>query len=97
MKYWLMLFMLALPPAVAQQPQKFLPQLSTSDRIALQSLEKTKQDAQKQWQEAFQQEQTIISEFSASHPGYRLNSQTFAVEEDQKKSEQPKQALPTQK
>jgi hypothetical protein len=87
MKRWLAIFVLALTPAFAQQAPKpnQVPQLSTADRIALQSCEKIKQDA-------LQQEQTILTEFAASHPGYRVNPQNFIVE-----PEQPKPALPVKK
>jgi hypothetical protein len=94
MKRWLAIFVLALTPAFAQQAPKPapVPQLSTADRIALQSCEKIKQDVQKQWQDALQQEQTILTEFATNHPGYRVNPQNFIVE-----PEQPKPALPAKK
>ena len=95
MKRWIAIFMLALTPAFAQSVQRSnpAPQLSTADRIALQSCEKIKQDAQKQWQDALQQEQTILSEFNANHPGYRVNPQNFVVEPEQTKPESVKPAL----
>ena len=70
------------------------PGLSTAERIALRTCEKTKQDAQKQWQDATRQEQSIMVEFSAEHPGYHLNAQSFAVEPDAPKPAQPKPASP---
>jgi Skp family chaperone for outer membrane proteins len=99
MKRWLAVFVLALTPAFAQSVQRSnpAPQLSTADRIALQSCEKIKQDAQKQWQDALQQEQAILTEFNTSHPGYRVNPQNFVVEPEQTKPEQPKPALSEKK
>lgn len=71
----------------AQKSSAPAPQLSTADRIALQSCEKDKQGAQKQWQEALQQEQEILKEFGTNHPGFHVNSQTFSVEADQVKAD----------
>jgi hypothetical protein len=69
------------------------PQLSTADKVAIQTLEKTKQDARKQFEGAQQSELTVLSEWGASHPGYHVNQQTFAVEQDPKptKPEAPKE------
>jgi len=84
--------------AFAQQPpapvpdSKPVPQLSTTVRIALQSCQQTKQSAQKQWQDASQEEQAVLSEFAAEHSGFHINPTTFIVEADQ-----PKQPTPTVK
>lgn len=87
-------------PAVQAKPPvpinlQAVPHLSTAERIALQSCEKAKADAQKEFQEAAQQEQAILVEFTANHPGYHLNGTTFTVERDQPKAVQP--ALPAKK
>jgi hypothetical protein len=105
MKHWLAFFLLASMPAFAQEapkPSAAPIQLTTTERIALQSCESAKQDLQKRWQEIMQQEQTILVEFHAAHPGYHVNSQTFAVEADQvkpalPKATTPKPALPAKK
>jgi hypothetical protein len=81
------------PPRPADQP---LPQLGTAEKVALQSLEKVKLDAQKQWQDASQQELTILREWALAHPGYHVNQQTFAVEADPPRPV-VKPALPAQK
>lgn len=88
MKRWLAIFVLMAMPVFAQQAPKAPvppPQLGTAERIALQGCEKTKQDLQKQWQEIIQQEQVILAEFATTHPGYHVNSVTFAVETDSPK------------
>lgn len=97
MKKLLIILVLASMPAFAQQAPKpsVAPQLNATERIALQSCEKAKQDLQKQWQEITQQEQQILTEFNANHPGYHLNPQTLAVETNQPKTIQP--ALPAKK
>jgi hypothetical protein len=79
------------PPAPVPAPNP-VPQLSTADRIALQNCQQMKQSAQKQWQDAGQQEQAVLSEFAAGHPGFHINPTTFIVEADQ-----PKQPTPTVK
>lgn len=56
------------------------PQRSVAESVAIQALEKQKQDAQQQFTQAAQAEQTIVQQFAASHPGYQLNPGTFAVE-----------------
>lgn len=101
MKKKLVILALALAmPAFAQQASKPAsaapPQLSTADKIAIQACEKSKQDAQKQWQDAQQQELSILREWNTAHPGFHVNQQSFAVEAD---PPQPvvKQALPTKK
>jgi hypothetical protein len=85
MKRWLAIFVLMAMPVFAQQAPKVPvapPQLGMAERVALQGCEKTKQDLQKQWQEITQQEQVILAEFNATHPGYHVNPVTFAVEAD---------------
>lgn len=66
-----------------------VPQLSIAERLAIQSCEKDKAEAQKLWQQAIEQERQIMSEFNIAHPGYHLNPQTFAVEADSPKTAQP--------
>lgn len=75
------MFLLVAAALVVGQQVKPVPALSTADRVAIQTLEKAKQDAQKQFQDAQQQELTILREFGQEHPGFTLNQQTFAVEE----------------
>lgn len=101
MKHWLATILLAtVLPVFAQQPPATpktpMPQLGTAERVALQSCETRKKDAQKQWQEANQQELSILFEWSTAHPGYHINAQSFAVEADPPKPE-VKPALPPQK
>ena len=73
---------------VAQDKQPAPPAFSTADRIALQTSEKTKADAQKQWNEANDQEITIIREWQALHPGWHIHfnpqgdPKNFTIEAD---------------
>lgn len=101
MKHWMVTILLATAlPVFAQQPpatpKTSMPELGTAVKVALQSREKSKLDAQRQWQEAQQQENTILIEWSAAHPGYHINQQSFAVEADPPKPV-VKPALPAQK
>lgn len=64
------------------------PHLGTADRIALQSCEKAKADAQKQWQDAQQQELAVLREWQEAHPGFRIDAQTFAITADAPRSRQ---------
>lgn len=73
------------PPAATPTPAStapVAPALSTSDKIALQALEKQKQEAQQQFQQSLQSESVIEREFTSAHPGYHVNPQTFIVEAD---------------
>lgn len=73
------------PPAATPAPAPTapaMPILSTSDKIALQALEKQKQEAQQQFQQSLQSESVIEREFTTAHPGYHVNPQTFIVEAD---------------
>lgn len=88
MKKFAIIILLFALPMVAQQS----PQLSTSDKVSIQTLEKVKQEALKQYQDAQQTEGNILQEFSASHKGYSVNPQTFAVIKDEPKKETPKEA-----
>jgi hypothetical protein len=100
MKHWLVILLLASMPAFAQEapkPSAAPVQLTTAERVALQSCESAKQELQKRWQEIVQQEQTIVADFNSAHPGYHLNPYTFAVEANQPKVASPKPALPTKK
>lgn len=63
-------------------PAPSLPTLSTADKVALESLEQKKQAAQKDYMAAYQTELQIEREFSADHPGWHLDAQTFSVEKD---------------
>ena len=56
-----------------------VPQLSTADKIALQTTEKQKQEAGKQYAEAQQAQGTILQEFAAAHPGFHFDLQTGVV------------------
>lgn len=60
------------------------PPLSTADRVAIQTFEKAKQDAQKTFNDAQQAENAVLKEWQSAHPGYHVNPQTFAVEADPK-------------
>lgn len=64
--------------------QSVSPTLSTSDKVAITSLEQTKQAAQKQYSDAQQQEASIVQEWNKAHPGYHVNPQTYVVEADPK-------------
>lgn len=100
MKHWWVIFLLASMPAFAQEapkPSAAPVQLTTAERVALQSCESAKQELQKRWQEIVQQEQTILAEFRAAHPGHHVDPQTFAVEADSAKPITPKPALPVKK
>lgn len=70
-------------PTPPSPPNAGAPQLSTSQRIAIQSLEKQKQDGLQMYQQAQQQEASVIQEFTAEHPGWHFNIMTGAVEKDQ--------------
>lgn len=88
--FWPVLLLLNIAGAAQQPP----PTLSTSDRVAIQSLEEKKSEAQKAYTDASQVEQAIIAEWVKSHPGYHINPQNFAVEADPKpaaKVEKPKE------
>lgn len=69
---------------VASVMAQVTPQLDTADKVAISSLEQVKQDAQKKYIEAAQQEASILREWEAAHPGYKLNPQTFAIEAETK-------------
>lgn len=100
MKYLLAIAFVMITPVLAglkpaPEPKTAPPGLSTAEKIAIESCEKQKQEAQTAYQHATQQEQTIMVEFSAAHPGYHLNGATFAVEADPAKAVQP--ALPVKR
>ena len=63
-------------------PQTPAPTLSTADRVAINTFEKAKQDAQKEFDGAQQGELTVLREWGNAHPGWHVNQQTFAVEKD---------------
>jgi hypothetical protein len=79
-KFWTVWLFLVIAALAYSQQVKPVPALSTADRVAIQACEKSKQEAQKQFQDAQQQELMILREFDAAHPGFTLNQQTFAVE-----------------
>jgi hypothetical protein len=70
------------PPPPPPPAAPSLPVLSTSDKIALQALEKQKQEAQQQFTNSNQSESVILREFTTAHPGYHVNPTTFIVEAD---------------
>lgn len=93
MKAFIAILLLSAMTAGAQQSPKPAPVLSTADKIAIQSLEKNKQDAQTQFNQAQQAEMTIVREFAQQHPGYHVNASTFVVEADAKPAEKPASAV----
>jgi hypothetical protein len=74
---------------IGQTAKTAPPTLSTADRVAISSLEKTKQDAAKTWQDAQQQELAIEREWVTAHPGWTIDPQTFAVVAEPKPAEAP--------
>ena len=72
--------MLVISGGVLAQAPPPSPQLSTADKVAIQTFEKAKQDAQKQFNEAQQGETTVIREWEVAHPGFTINPTTFVVE-----------------
>lgn len=64
------------------KPPQPPPSLSTADKTAIQAMEKNKQDAQQAFNAAQQNELVILREWQSSHPGWHIDNQTFAVEED---------------
>ena len=64
------------PPASASTT----PALSTADKLALTDCERRKQDARSQFEKAQSDELQIEREFEQSHPGFRVNPATFAIE-----------------
>ena len=76
--FWPILLSLSL---VAQAPA---PILSTADKVAIQTFEKSKSDAQKMFNEAQQGELSVLREWAVAHPGWTVNPQTFAVEAEKK-------------
>jgi hypothetical protein len=75
---WVSVAQTAAKPSEAPPP----PTLSTADKVAIQTFEKAKGDAQKQYQDAQQGELAVEREWGAAHPGWHLDAQTFAVEAD---------------
>jgi hypothetical protein len=77
-------------PKPAEVP-KPTPALSTADKVAIQTFEKAKVDAQKQWNDAEQSEVTVLREWQVAHPGWHIHynpqgndPQNFAIESDAK-------------
>ena len=62
-------------PAAVASPQP--PNPDTALRVSLQSLEKSKTDAAKLWNDAMQQELTIEREWSADHPGWHIDQESL--------------------
>lgn len=87
MKLTLLVLLFAIAPFAVGEPP--LPQLSTADKIALQTEEKVKQDASTQYQNAQQTELTILGEFTKLHPGFHVDTQTFVVSADPKPDPKP--------
>jgi hypothetical protein len=70
------------------------PVLSTADRVAIQTFEKSKQDAQKMFNDAQQGEISVLREWQVAHPGWTVNPQTFAVEAEKKATPDPAKVEP---
>ena len=83
--FWPVLLALQLAAAKPAPP----PTLSTADQIAIRACEQRKQDAQKQFNEAQQEELSVEREWQSAHPGYHLTA-SFTVEADAKQKEAPK-------
>lgn len=66
--------------STAQAPA---PQLSTADKIAINTLEKTKQDARKSFEDAQAAEDQMRKEFATANPGWHITA-GFIVEADAK-------------
>lgn len=66
------------------------PILSTADRVAIQTFEKSKSDAQKMFNDAQQGELSVLREWQVAHPGYVINTSTFAVEKEPTKPREEK-------
>jgi hypothetical protein len=98
----------AVASAIAQQP---IPQLSTAEKVALQSLQKTQADAAKDWNDAEQQKLSILREWQVAHSGFHIkynsanpnDPQNLTVEADPKpvapvkSAETPKSPEPAKK
>ena len=73
-----------------EPPQTPAPQLSTADKVALQSIQKTQTDAAKAWQDAEQEKLTVLREWQMDHPGFHVHynpqfpndPQNYSVEAD---------------
>ena len=72
MKRIALVFALVLTARMAQAQQP-APQLSTSDKIAIQSLQKTQEAAAKEWNDAEQQKLSVLREWSMVHPGFHIH------------------------
>lgn len=94
--FWPIYLLIVSATLVWSQPPVTPPSLSTADRTALSADEQRKQDAQKAFNDAQQNEIAILREWQSAHPGFHLNQQTFAVEADVK-AETPKSAEPAKK
>ncbi len=68
-------YLLAQTPVKAPQ----VPTLSLAEGVALNSLDKTKQEAAKQWQEANAEELAILREWQTAHPGWHIDATTFKI------------------
>lgn len=65
--------------AVGQTGNPGAPTLSTADRVAIQTFEKAKADARKQFDEATQGELAVEREWGVSHPGWEIDPATFEI------------------
>ena len=77
--------------AIWGQAPKPTPTLSTADKVAIQTFEKAKQDAQKQFNEAQQGELSVLREWESAHPGFLIDPKTFVVTEAPAKAEPKKE------
>lgn len=84
-RFWIGFLALTLTGMIFAQSTP-APQLSTADKVAIQSLEKVKGEARKQFDDASQEELTVLREWAAAHPGWTVNPQTFVVEKAEKAS-----------
>jgi hypothetical protein len=76
--------------AIWGQAPKPTPTLSTADKVAIQTFEKAKQDAQKQFNDAQQGELSVLREWESAHPGFLINPKTFVVTAEPAKVEPKK-------
>jgi hypothetical protein len=67
---------------VAYSQTAAAPTLSTADKVAIQTFEKSKQDAQKEFDSAQQGELTVLREWGNAHPGWHVDQRNFAVVKD---------------
>jgi len=74
------LSLFAQTPAPPPAPKADPPALSTSDRKALTDIATHEQELQKEFAADESLKAQIIHEWEAAHPGWKINTQTYAVE-----------------